>query len=357
MSKYSVCVVGLGKRGKHHVTYFDRHPSFEVTAICDIDRGRLDGVAQELGRTVITSTDAREAALKARAQVFCFCTLPDVRLPMVELAISSGAQLIAFEKPIAVSSMEGLAIKQAIDAAGIKAVLSYQHRYGAHYQKVAEIITGGEIGTLHTVYATAVGWPAHMMTHMLHYTRWFAGTPRAAWVIANAAGTCKLSSKDLHHSPDYLAGFVQYDNGIRGIYEVGGGAPDVPQVSKWFHKNRIGAQGSEGYAEVYTGGGYRAVTAKGVQEGPGSMDYDLDMPGYIDDIAQYLDGTKEHPCCFANAYHNFEIWQSMYRSVLDRGQVALPLIGARNEVEELGRALPDAKLQLTFPESAVEYDC
>lgn len=91
-----------------------------------------------------------------------------------------------------------------------------------------------------------------MMEHMLHYTRWFDDNPQPEWVMANMAGRCKFESKDKHYSPDYIGAFVQYKNGVRGIYEVGGGAPDVPQVTKWFHKNRIGAMGMEGYAEVYT---------------------------------------------------------------------------------------------------------
>jgi hypothetical protein len=41
----------------------------------------------------------------------------------------------------------------------------------------------------------------------------------------------------------------------------------------------MGAQGSEGFAEVITNGGWRAVTkSQGFQSGPGSMDYVEDMP-------------------------------------------------------------------------------
>ena len=55
---------------------------------------------------------------------------------------------------MALTSAEGLAIKQALDAAGVKAVVSHQHRYGEHYQKVKEIIASGAIGQLRTVYGT-----------------------------------------------------------------------------------------------------------------------------------------------------------------------------------------------------------
>jgi len=203
----------------------------------------------------------------------------------------------------------------------------------------------------------AVGWPAHMMEHMIHYTRWFASNPEPKWVIANVAGRCKLTSEDKHYSPDYIGAFVQYDNGIRGIYEVGGGAPDVPQVKKWFHKNKIGAQGKYGYAEVYTGGGYKAVTKDGILEGPGVMDYSQDMPKYIEDIAKWLNDGIEHPCSFKNAYTNFETWQAMYHSYFEGGQIELPLKYTMDEITELRKRIPNKKLIVTFVESKNEYDC
>lgn len=349
-------VVGLGKRGGNHVTHFEAHPDFRVTAICDIRRDAIEAAAKDLSGP-ITGTDAREVALAARPDVFCFCTLPDIRKEMIGIAIEAGAKLIAFEKPVALTTTEGQKIKVMIEDSGIKAVLSYQHRYGPHYQKVAEIIHSGAIGDIHTIYATAVGWPAHMAEHMLHYTRWFAGDPIPQWVMANAAGECKLTSPNKHYSPDYLGAFVQYKGGIRGIYEIGGGAPDVPQVSKWFHKNRIGAMGTGGYAEVYTGGGYRAVTTGGVLEGPGAMDYDQDMPGYIADIAKWLNEGIEHPCSFSNAYTNFSIWQGMYRSYFDGGQVRLPLEEVMDELAELRKKMAGSRVIVTFDESLDEYGC
>ena len=40
-TKYSVVIVGMGKRGKHHSAAFKDSDRFEVTGICDIDEGRL----------------------------------------------------------------------------------------------------------------------------------------------------------------------------------------------------------------------------------------------------------------------------------------------------------------------------
>src|SRR4029450_9498637 len=153
---------------------------------------------------------------------------------------------------------------------------------------------------------TATGWAAHMLSHLIDYTCWFNDYAEAEWVMAQAAGRGKLA--DLHTSPDSIAGVVHYKNGVRGVYDCGAGAPDVPEVPYWWRKCRIGAQGSEGFAEVLTGGGWRALSrnSDGLISGPGCMDYGHDMPPYIDDIATWLDNpARVHPCNGESAFKGF----------------------------------------------------
>jgi predicted dehydrogenase len=365
MPRYRVVVVGMGKRGLHHAAAFAANPRFELAGIASRDRTRLDAAAAKLQepRTpdgvkgaggVKLSTDARALAAEVKPDVFCFCTPPSVRLPLIEIGTASGAKLIAFEKPVAMTSSEGLAVKGALDKAGVKAVVSHQHRYGDHYQKVQAIIGGGGIGKVYTVYGTATGWAAHMLSHLVDYTSWFNDYEPAEWVMAQAAGRGKLT--DVHASPDYVAGVVHFRNGVRGIYDCGAGAPDVPEVPYWWRKCRIGAQGTEGYAEVHTGSGWRAVTREGIQSGPGGMDYDHDMPPYVQQMADWLDDeAKPHPLRFARAYHGFEIVSGFYRSAIEGGQVALPLAGGMNEIEGLKAKVPAKKVLMTLADSAKEY--
>src|SRR5215469_16231571 len=242
--------------------------------VCDIDTARLD--AANFGG--LKGTDALRVALSVKPDIFYFCTLPGLRIEMIRVAIQSGARLVAFEKPIALTSREGKEIKTLLEDSGIKAVVSHQHRYGEHYRNVKEIISSGALGRVHTVYGTASGWMMHMLSHLIDYARWYNGEAPAEWAMAQAAGAGKFS--DLHPSPDYIGGFVQFANGVRGVFECGAGAPDVPEVDYWWRKCRIGAQGTDGFAEVLTGGGWRAVTKNGACSGPGCMNYDLDMPPY-----------------------------------------------------------------------------
>lgn len=334
MLTYRVVVAGMGKRGIQHAAAFQADPSFEVVGLANRSPGPLARAVNQLGIPgVRTSTDAAQLAAELRPDVFCFATPPSVRMPMIRAGINAGAQLIAFEKPIALSSAETLAISDALRVAGVKAVVSHQHRYGPHYQRVKEIIASGDLGRVHTVYATATGWMTHMLSHLVDYTMWFNDYSPGQWAMAQAAGRSKLG--DDHPSPDYIGGFVQFANGVRGIYEAGVGAPDQPEVQKWWGKNRIGAQGTEGFAEVLTNGGWRAVTAcGGAQHGDGVMDYASDMPPYVRGIAQWLDDAAvEHPCSFERALIGAEVVFAMQRSAAVGGQISLPLTAGLDELE------------------------
>jgi len=351
--RYRVIVVGAGKRGMHHAGSFQANGRFEVVGLCDIDEARLQAAAAKLGVASI-SPDARQLALALRPDVFCFCTLPQIRSEMVRIGIECGARLIAMEKPVALTSAEGMQIRDMLTAAGTKAVVSHQHRYGAHYRKVHEIVHGGALGRVHTVYGTATGWMMHMLTHLIDYVRWFNGEAPAEWVMAQASGRGKLS--DAHPSPDYIAGFIHFSNGVRGVVECGAGAPDVPEVDYWWRKCRMGAQGSEGFAEVLTGGGWRVVSKQVSCSGEGSMNYDLDMPPYIQQIADWLDDDRQvHPCNFSSAWDGFEIMMACCRSATQGGQIALPLAAPANELEMLRAALPPRPVLLSMPANAREY--
>lgn len=354
MSKYKVMVVGMGKRGKSHASHFNSNGNFEVVGICDIDEAKCNEVAPTLGNPK-TGTDARKMAMELKPDVFCFCTLPNIRTEMIQIGVDCGAKLIAFEKPVALTTEEGMKVKEILSKSSAKVIVSHQHRYGKHYQAVKDVIASGKIGKVHTIYGYAHGWAAHMLSHLIDYSMWFNDYAKAEWVMAQAAGKHKFA--DFHTSPDYIGGFVQFENGVRGIYECGGGTPDIPEVERWWGKNKMGAIGTEGYAEVYTGNGWKAVTKDGILSGDGTMNYDTDMPGYINDMVEWLNNGKESNCGFNNAYAGFEVMMGMFRSAAVGGQVALPITTGENELELLKKNMSDNQLFVTLGDSKKEYNC
>jgi predicted dehydrogenase len=352
MTRHRVVVIGMGKRGMHHAAAFKQNPRFEVVGICEPDEPRLAKAKTELG--VAAFAEVAAMTKEVRPDLFCFCTPPHIRLPLIKAGVESGAKLIAFEKPVALSMTEALEIRKIVQAAGVKTVVSHQHRYGHHYKKVREVIDSGAIGRVHTVYGHAVGWMMHMITHMVDLAGYYNGDAEAEWVMRQAAGRGKLG--DIHPSPDYVVGIIHYSNGVRGYVETGAGAPDVPEVDAWWRKNRVGAQGSEGFVEALTGGGWRAVTKHGAMKGEGSMNYELDMPPYVDQMADWLDDDKKvHPCNGETAHKGIEITMVILRSVVERGQIKLPLGPGEPELEALKRVLPERPVLLSSEINRKEY--
>src|SRR5262249_24324132 len=148
---YTVAIAGLGKRGMHHADAFAANPRFKIVGLCDIDGARAEAARQQFG-DAYTSTDAAEMLGHSKPDIFCFCTLPQIRLPLIQAGVDAGVKLIAYEKPVATSTSEAFQMYKLLREAGIKSVVSHQHRYGEHYQKVKEIIASGAIGRVHTVY-------------------------------------------------------------------------------------------------------------------------------------------------------------------------------------------------------------
>ena len=102
MTPYRVLVIGLGKRGLHHATFFKANPRFELVGVSSRDPARLQGALSKLGN-VPSGSDAGALACWAKPDIFCFCTPPNVRLDILKLGIECGAKLIAFEKPVALT--------------------------------------------------------------------------------------------------------------------------------------------------------------------------------------------------------------------------------------------------------------
>ena len=337
--KYAVAICGTGKRGKVHAETFHQDERFEVVAICGRDRERLEAAASLAGAPE-KYTDAARMLCETKPDVFCFCTPPAVRLPMIRLGVEHGCRLIAYEKPMATSFCDASEILDLCRKAGVKTVVSHQLKYGPHFQKVRELIAGGSLGRIHTVYGTTLGWLLQMGTHVVDYCRYFNGEAEAEWVFGQAHGREKLA--DSHPSPDYALGEIQFTNGVRGVVEIGSLAPDVPEVEYFWHKVRIGAQGTEGFAEALIGGGWRAVTrdSGGPVSGPGAWSARHDQPPYIRDIATWLDDpARVHPCNGESAYKGFEIVMAICRSAIDRRPVRLPLDPGDPEIERLAQVL------------------
>ncbi len=338
--KYSVALLGCGPRGRDHARAFADNPArFELVGICDKDAERLQSVSSTY-EGAEPYTDAERMLSELKPDVFCFATLPRIRLELVELGVRHGVKAIAYEKPMATSLGEARRIHDLCEKAGIKTIVSHQHKYGNHWLRVKEIIDSGDIGEIHTIHATAKGWLLQYGTHLVDYMMFLNGGHRGTWVVGHVHGKEKLV--DSHPSPDYALGQIEFENGVRGILECGSLAPDQPGGNSFWMNVGATVYGSEGYAQVIVGSGWQASTrsSSGLIEGSGGFDVEHDQAPYIRDLADWLDDpAKVHPCNGDVTYHGFEMVMGVCLSSLERRKITLPIESCEPIMERLKSVL------------------
>jgi len=69
----------------HHAEAFGANSRFKIVGLCDIDGARADAAKQKYS-DAYTSTDATDMLGHTKPDIFCFCTLPQIRLPLIKRA-------------------------------------------------------------------------------------------------------------------------------------------------------------------------------------------------------------------------------------------------------------------------------
>jgi predicted dehydrogenase len=202
---WNVAIVGCGIGRAHIAQGYARHSDkFRVTALCDVDAGRLGAVGAEFA--VPRRTGSFDDLLRMDdVDIVDICTPPHLHAAQVLAALSSGKEVVC-EKPLAGSLAEVDRIIAAERQMPGRVMPVFQYRFGNGVQKAERIIASGVAGkpylaTSETAwkrtaeyYATPWRgrWPTELggvlLTHALHahdLLTWLLGPP--ASVFAHTA--------------------------------------------------------------------------------------------------------------------------------------------------------------------------
>jgi predicted dehydrogenase len=123
----------------------------DFAALVDVNPAALQELGDWLGLpTSARFTDAREAFARVDADFCCIVTPPAVHREAVELACARGMAILS-EKPIAESWEDCAAIARAVNAAGVKMMVTQNYRYTRRILTLKEAI--GTLGAVN--YAVA----------------------------------------------------------------------------------------------------------------------------------------------------------------------------------------------------------
>jgi predicted dehydrogenase len=285
---------------------------------------RATSLADRLGIKK-TYADADTMLTTEKPALLCFATMPHIRLPLVALGLKHGVKAIALEKPLALSLAEAKQMTERCAAAGVKLVVCHQLRYGAHWQQARDLVRRGDIGAVHTIYATARPSLLRVGTHLVDYMLWMNDGHPGDWVIGQVHGA--EAYQEDHPCPDHIAGMVQFRNGVRGILECGTLAPHLMDEADFWGDGGVTIYGSHGYVQAIIGAGWRAVTkTSGGTLLSGPADPAPQEARHMQALADWLDDPQQvHVCNGEVSYHGLEILFGMALSSLERRQVTLPI--------------------------------
>ncbi|MDX2033180.1 MAG: Gfo/Idh/MocA family oxidoreductase [Blastocatellia bacterium] len=148
MNEINVGIVGVGWVAGAHIEAFKHIPGAKVTAVCS--RRELDeaALAQQYGTPLKAYRDYDEMLKDPSIHVIDICTPHPFHAEQAIAAARAGKHLI-IEKPIAIAWPDAVAIKEAIDAAGVKSCVCFEVRFSQQAEVLRATLDQGLLGTLH----------------------------------------------------------------------------------------------------------------------------------------------------------------------------------------------------------------
>jgi predicted dehydrogenase len=142
--EFGLAVIGCGTIGRIRTMFASEYPGIGWLGLCDIN--------PELGRKLAADSEADffttdYAELLARPEVNAVIIATDENHHVAPtLAAVERGHTLFIEKPLATDARESEKVLQAIEAAGLDAVVGYTNRFRRRFLAIKEKLTTGQIG-------------------------------------------------------------------------------------------------------------------------------------------------------------------------------------------------------------------
>jgi predicted dehydrogenase len=145
-SRLRVGVVGAGIRGSLFTRAIGQHPDAEVVAVCDVNGGAAQRVADAYGLTVFANHEAMlNSSLDLDAVVIA---TPDFAHRDAAIAAAEAGLSQLIEKPLATTVDDANAIAEAVSAGSGSAMIAFENRWNPRFLSAKALIDSGETGDI-----------------------------------------------------------------------------------------------------------------------------------------------------------------------------------------------------------------
>ena len=143
---YGILINGAGWVARQHAAAYRNRPDCRIVAINDISRDKAQRLAGELGLEGIGLYDDLAAALRhENIDIVSVCTPQHVHCENV-VQIAGAGKHIVIEKPVATTLAELRLMRDAVDAAKVKTVVSFVLRWNPLLVQLKKMLTDGVFG-------------------------------------------------------------------------------------------------------------------------------------------------------------------------------------------------------------------
>jgi len=249
-------IIGIGNMGSAHLNTFveDQIPGAVLTALCDIKESRIAELKETYGDKYAYFTDYKELLASGLVDAIVIAT-PHYLHPVIGMeAFDAGIHVLS-EKPIGVYTKNIYELMDKAEKTGLAFGIDYNQRTNSYFQKIRELVQGGELGELKRcvwiitdwyrtqAYYNSGGWRAtwagegggvllNQGPHQLDLWQWLFGMPKRIYA------TCSIGKYHDIEVEDDVTAMAEYENGATGVFIISTG--EYPGT------NRLEITGSKG---------------------------------------------------------------------------------------------------------------
>ncbi len=236
MEKVRFGIIGIGNMGTAHAkNLFDgKVPGAELAAICDVKPARLDWAKGEFGDSVALFADYKELLKSGKVDAVLIAT-PHYDHPVIAMEAFEAGLHVLSEKPIGVYTKKIMELNDAAAKSGKVFGIMYNQRTNCFFQKMREMVQGGELGELKRCiwiitdwyrtqqYFNSGGWRAtwagegggvlmNQCPHNLDLWQWIFGMPSEIFA------SCAIGKYHDIEVEDDVTAMAKYPNGATGVF-------------------------------------------------------------------------------------------------------------------------------------------
>ncbi len=147
-STLKVVTIGAGYFARFHHDAWSRASQATLTAICDIDRGKAEAAAKEVGVDTVYD-DPEEMLTRERPDLVDIATPPATHRDLVALAAGLGIDVVC-QKAFTRSLAEARETVAAAEAAGVTLTVHENFRFQPWFREIRRLLDEGALGELYS---------------------------------------------------------------------------------------------------------------------------------------------------------------------------------------------------------------